>query len=124
MTRVLSVVLLLLVAPFVTAVPPAVTRVAYSPRGDVIAFGTHDSVHVFDGSKHEARGVVRTTGRITALAFSAKGTWLAVASGEPSQNGVVQLFLVHEKGNVTIASEPTVSITAHKDLVYALAFAP
>src|SRR5207248_3261327 len=63
-----------------------------------------------------------TSGRVTALAFDPRGHWLAVACGEPGKPSEVRLYRLADDGR----TERThlVSVTGHKDAVYALAFAP
>ena len=126
MSRLLPLILLLTLSPVASASPPAVARVGYSPRGGLVAFATHDTIRVFDTAKHEPRGVAKSAGRVTALAFSPNGEWLAAAAGEASQSGIVQLYRIRNHGQTssTIETEPASRIAAHKDLIYALAFAP
>jgi WD40 repeat protein len=126
MLRLLSAALIPLFAHAALAAPPAVTAAACDPTGRLVAFGTHGGVRLFDLQKGEPRGLARASGRVTALAFGANGKWLAVASGEPGKDGVVQLFFVSERlnGFAWLAADPAVTITAHKDSVYAVAFSP
>lgn len=120
MRRTLPLVLLLLSGP-AFAGAPAVTAVAYAPKGEVVAFAVNDGVHIFateSGARLDhAQGL---TGRITALAFSPDGTRLAVAHGEAGKSGPVTLLRLGSPGSVTTHARDT--IAAHKDAVYALAF--
>lgn len=115
--------LLLLVTPAgVLAAPPAVTAVAYDPTGKWAAFGASDEVCLVDTQTGEPLYSRRVTGRITALSFAPTGKWLAVACGEPGKSGELSLFGVQP--NITLSHTPVVTIPAHTDAIYALAFSP
>ena len=113
MHRILSIALLL--TPAVAVAAPPVTAVAYSPKGDRVAFGWAGEVHVFLDSG-EVRGRLKLEGRVTALAFDPNEHWLAVAHGEAGKSGQIALAPRGPKN--------AVAFTAHKDAIYALAFSP
>lgn len=119
MPRSLPLALVLLLPAFAAAAPPAVTTVAYQPGGKLVAFGSHGQVRLFAADTGEPRGQVEVAGRMTALAFSPNGNWLAIASGEPGKNGVVRIV-----STPTASANTDPGFTAHKDSVFALAFAP
>src|SRR4051812_20915135 len=119
MTRLLSLVLLACPA-LAAAAPPAVTAVAYHPRGKVVAFGTHGEVRQFDPSTGAPLGQPSAVpGRVTALAFDPRGKWLAAAGGESGKAGTVLLFRLGDDGRAD--RSPLVTITGHKDSAFALA---
>jgi hypothetical protein len=112
-------VAVLLVSP-VAAAPP-VSAAAYHPQGKLVAFGTHGEVRLFDATTGEpAGGLPGQTGRVTAMAFSPEGSWLAVASGEPGKTGVIRVYAADKQGRPK--PSPAVVISGHQDAVYALAF--
>lgn len=101
--------------------PPAVTALAYSPDGSMLAAGTHGQVVLIDPKTGDDVGVIHDIpGRVTGLALSKAGT-LAVASGEPGKRGEVRAVKVGP--GRAVPSSPTV-IAEHKDAIYGLAFSP
>ena len=121
MSRYLSAALLFLPA-VATAAPPAVTAVAYSPKGDHVAFGSPGEVRVFGTEGAPVGKPVKVAGRVTALAFDPRGKWLAAAHGEAGKSGTVSLSWMGKDGAPDAPA--IVTITGHKDAIYALAFAP
>lgn len=117
MTRLLSGALLLVPA-IATAAPPAVTAVAYNPKGDVVAFGASDVVRLFDATMGvPVDETVAVAGRVTALAFDPKGRWIAIAHGDAGKSGGVTLSPIGKNAL-------KVELAAHKDAIYALTFSP
>ncbi len=114
--------LLLLTASPIFAAPPPVTAVAYRDDGKLLAAGTRGTVQLVDPAKGEVVGELPgQTSRVTGLAFSKAGL-LAVASGDAGKSGIVRLYdLAAGKGTPT---KPLAEISAHKDAIYAIAFAP
>jgi WD domain, G-beta repeat len=114
---------LLLIASALSAAPPApVTALAYHPDGKLLAAGTYQDVALIDTAKGEVLGkLAGQTQRITALAFSKDGKRLAVASGEPSKAGEIRLYAIPPQG---LPAQPEHTWTAHKDIIYTLAFSP
>ena len=106
---------LLLVPAVATAAPPAVTAVAYSPKGEAVAFGVGNDVRLV-GTKGEVGRSIPVSGRVTALAFDPRGRALAVAHGETGKSGLVTID--------SLGDGPMVVAAAHKDAIYALAFSP
>jgi hypothetical protein len=121
MTRILPLAALLFPATAAAAPPPAVTTAAYARTGDVVAFGTHGEVRVFDTADGKPGWVAKVDGRVTAVAFHPTGKWLAAAAGEPGKAGVVGFFRAAPDGRTDLALG---AAAAHKDAVYALAFSP
>lgn len=120
MSRTLSLMVLLFPA-LAHAAPPTVSAVAYHPKGEVLAAGTHGEVKLFDPMGTGIGGFA-VPGRVSAIAFDPTGKWLAVASGETGKNGDVRVFAVNREGRVEPKAKHTFSV--HKDAVYAVAFSP
>ena len=118
-------VVALLTFGFVTvlhAAPPPVTALAYRGDGQILAAGTRGEVVLVNPANGAILGELPgQTVRVTGLAFSKTGT-LAVASGEPSKSGIVRLYATSEPTKVP--EKPTAEFTAHKDIIYGLAFSP
>ncbi len=92
--------------PPVYTLPPVITSVAYSPRGDFLAVaGFHEVLlHHADGSGLAAR-LVGVSERIESVSFSPDGLRLAVAGGLPARVGELQVWELYD---VTPANvEPT-----------------
>jgi WD domain, G-beta repeat len=123
MKSLLASSLALLIAPAVSAAPPApVTALAYHPDGKLLAAGTYQDIILIDPAKGEVLGKLPgQTQRVTALAFSKDGKRLAVASGEPSKAGEIRLYAIPPQG---LPAQPEHTWTAHKDSIYTLAFSP
>jgi hypothetical protein len=119
MPRFLSFVLLLLLPAVAQAAPPAVTAVAYSPKGEFVAFGLPGEVRFFRPEGTAVGVPAPAAGRVTALAFHPQARRIAIAHGESGKSGLLQVRPVRGA-----SSEPPVIIPAHKDAIYALAFSP
>jgi WD40 repeat protein len=123
MTRLLSLAGLFFFPSLAAAVAPAVTAVAYHPQGKSVAFGSQTHIWLFNADRGESLGRSSIPfGRITTITYDPFGKWLAVAGGEAGKSGDVWLFRVDSDGR--LSSTPQVTITGHKDTVYALAFSP
>ncbi len=96
---------------------PPVTAVAYRPDGKLLAAGVRDKVTLLDPATGDAvRTVTGLDGRVTGVTFSPSGE-LAVACGTPGKSGVLSVYAA------TDDAKP-VTLTAHKDAIYALTFSP
>ncbi len=114
----------LLVTVFATklaqAAPP-VTALAYRADGQILAAGSRGVVTLIDTATGDVVGTLPgQTTQVTALAFS-PANWLAVASGEASKSGIIQLY---DLSATPLPKKPTAIIPAHKDLIYTIAFSP
>jgi WD40 repeat protein len=123
MTRSLCFVAIFVAATSAPAAPPAVSAVAYHPKGKVAAFGTHGEVRLFDIAKGTETGrLTGQQGRVTAIAFDAAGKSLAVASGAPGKSGIVKVYRLDPQSKADAGQPATIS--GPKDAIYALAFSP
>jgi WD40 repeat protein len=120
MPRLLSLALALLSPGLAAAAPPAVSAAAYHPRAKTVAFGTHGEVRFFDPSNGASAGTLAVpAGRVTALAYSPTGSWLAVASGEPGQSGAVSLVPLDANGKPSGSPKPAAT---QPDVLYGVTF--
>lgn len=80
-------------APAFYPAAPAISALAYSPDGNLLAVSGHHEIvlHHSDGSGIVARlgGEAR---RIESLAFSPNGRWLAASGGSPAEFGEIQIW--------------------------------
>ena len=96
---------------------PPVTAVAYRADGKLLAAGARGTVTLLDPATGDAvRVLTGLDGRVTGVTFSPSGQ-LAVASGSPGQSGVLRVYASADDAN-------PVTLTAHKDAIYALTFSP
>lgn len=122
MTRLLSPVAVLVSLAPVAAAPPPVTAVAIPHDGHRVAFGVGGHVRVYGTGGERGPVLPVPEGRVTALAYSPDGKWLAVASGEPGKSGTVRLYDASWYGGPK--GRPSPALDGHKDAVYALSFSP
>ncbi|MCS6863980.1 MAG: WD40 repeat domain-containing protein [Gemmataceae bacterium] len=100
------------------AAAPAVCAVAFHPNNTLVAAAVGDEFFLFDATKGTlTEGPLSVGHRITALSFDPQGRWLAVAWGEAGRSGSVYLHPL----NATLRP---LEFRGHRDLIYALAFAP
>ena len=97
-----------------------ITALAFSPDGrQVTASGYHEMTFwkTADGMlEHRVPGLCERT---YGIVYSGDGKWLATASGDPGQYGLVRLWAV-EKGSV----KPVRDLAESQDAVFAVAFSP
>lgn len=118
----LAVVLALAAAAAVPAAAPPVTAAAYRPDGKLLAAGGRGVVTLIDPDTAAVVGELPgQTSRVTGLAFSKAGL-LAVASGDAGKSGVVRVYDL--AAGKPVPAKPVADFAAHKDTVYAIAFAP
>jgi WD40 repeat protein len=102
-------------------VPVPITALAFSPDGvEVVASGYHEltSWKREDGLlAHRMPGLAE---RVYDIATSADGKYLATASGDPGQYGVVKLWLAEPGGG----GKPVRDVVESSDAMFAVAFSP
>ncbi len=80
-------------APPAYAAPLAITALAFSPSGEVLAASGYHELTEWDArSGSLVRRVGNVAERTFDLAYSPDGRWLACASGTPAKSGEVKLF--------------------------------
>jgi WD40 repeat protein len=101
----------------------AIGALAYRPDGKLLAAGGYGEVILIDPASGDV--VCRLPGqtaKVTALAFTANGKRLAVASGAAGRAGEIRVYTLTPDGMAS--SKPDLLIPAHTDLIQDLAFSP
>ncbi len=107
-----------LAAPPVYRSAPAISALAMSPDGAVLAVAGWHEVILRSGDGEQLLGrLVGESPRVESLAFSPDGKQLAVAGGAPSEYGEVQIWDVAEKRLVR-------SIKASADCFFGVSWSP
>jgi WD40 repeat protein/mono/diheme cytochrome c family protein len=97
---------------------PAISALAWSPDGSVLAVAAWHEVILRSGDGEQLLGrFLGESPRVESLAFSPDGKQLAVAGGAPSEYGEVQIWDVAEKKLVR-------SIKASTDCFFGLSWSP
>lgn len=98
--------------------PAPVTALAYAPDGKRLAAGGYRCVRLLDPTTGEiTKTIPGPSDQVQALAWSSDGKLLAAGGGVPGKAGEVVLF-------DTATWKPLRALTAHTEVVYAVAFRP
>ncbi|WZO96465.1 c-type cytochrome domain-containing protein [Isosphaeraceae bacterium EP7] len=101
------------------AVP--ITALAFSPDGTSLASAGYHEVNLWKPADGSLAGRLRPMGeRVYDIAYSADGKWLAIASGDPGQAGLAQLWAAEPNGNAKLVR----TLVESTDSVFAVAFSP
>jgi hypothetical protein len=107
-----------LAAPPVYSTAPAVSSIAYSPDGKILAVAGYHEVLLYgpEGSGPDAR-LVGESPQLQSVAFSGDGKLLAVAGGAPARFGEIQIWdpLAHRQLH---------SFKISDDSLYGVSFSP
>jgi WD40 repeat protein len=104
------------------SLPAQIGAIAFSPDGSLIAAGGYGEVAFFDATSRRPLGKVSgITEAVRSLAFSPDGRYFAAGAGRPAQEGEIKIW---QSGKEFWTRPAEQSFKAHRDCVYALAFAP
>src|SRR5262249_29671426 len=108
------------VIPEVYPVTVPITALGFGPDGSTLVTAGYHEINTW---KADGTLVRRTRGlaeRVYDIAFSPDGKWVATASGDPGQYGVVTLWKAADDG----AIEKDRDLVETTDCVFAVAFSP
>jgi sugar lactone lactonase YvrE len=101
-----------------TGLKRAVQALAFSAKAGLIASGSHGSVHLLKAENQEVvRKLEGIAGKVNALVFSADGTMLFAAAGDPGMSGIAYQWKVGDGSLVR-------KFSGHVDALYAMALSP
>lgn len=95
--------------------PKAVTSIAWSPDGKLLAVARFAEVQILNAETHQPVSVIADQpGKVTSVKFSADGRMLVVASGVTGLRGQATLWSISE-------NKPVRQFAGHRDILYAAA---
>jgi mono/diheme cytochrome c family protein len=101
------------------AVP--ITALAFSPDGTSLASAGYHEVNLWKPADGTLMGRLRPMAeRVYDIVYSPDGKWLAIASGDPGQAGLAQLWAAEPNGNAKLVR----TLVESTDSVFAVAFSP
>lgn len=110
------------IKPRIPSAPP-VASLAYRPDGKLLAAGGYKEILLIDSASGDVlANLMGQIGKVTAVAFSPDGQYLASASGAPGTAGEVRLYDVPSTGLPD--QKPKYVLSAHADLIYDVTFSP
>ncbi len=99
-------------------VKAAVSSVAFSPNGALIALGSYKEIELRNASDGKITNkLTGAANQVRGIAFSPDGRLVAAAGGNPSQFGEIKIYNVADGKEVT-------AMRGHRDNIFALAFSP
>jgi dipeptidyl aminopeptidase/acylaminoacyl peptidase len=111
------------VIPEAYPVTVPITALGFSPDGQVATAGYHEISFWKQSDGNLARRVPGLAERVYDLAFSPDGQWLATASGDPGQFGVVTLWKRTAEGDSCEIRRER-DLVESNDCLFAVAFSP
>ena len=98
---------------------PAITAVAYSPDGKLLAVARRGEVLLHKADSGETFKKLTGQGdKVTAIAFSHDGRLLCIASGQSGLRGELRVYLIEHW------EQPPRMWVAHRDLIHAVTVSP
>ncbi len=96
----------------------AIQALAFSPQAKLIAAGSYARVQLLDAATRQpVRALEGAAGKVNAIVFSADGTMVFAAAGDPGLGGVAYQWKVADGALVR-------KFEGHRDALYALALSP
>jgi WD40 repeat protein len=95
----------------------AITAVAYSPKGDLIAVGRYRTIEIISAATRTVRYTFGQRGAVNDLAFTSDNSRLIVGGGETGLVGEAIVYSISDR-------KPLHTLRGHKDSIYSLAVSP
>jgi WD40 repeat protein len=99
-----------------SATEPPITAVAFAPDGASVVAVSQSGLHVFSWPQLDRQRTIRTSAsNLHCVAFSPNGKHVAIGGGNPSEDGIVEVFSWP-------AGEPLANFEDHDDSVRSVAW--